>query len=239
MKFTQALFTFAMTTVLSSCATTHAPYSERGTAYYPAPAAAPTKPAMSKSECHKIKSYKLGLVDGQQGKARSSEFATLTESCSVHKVKLQPKQYSEGWTQGNKTFCQSKNLFKLGKEGQSFPEACQNQRVAQRAFEKGQKAVEQRASAPSEQLSSNSGAISPAPAVTVSELTDLENQLQEILENKEQIKNDLDFFRDGVVHNQRESQLQELSAREETLREQIKSFKQANSGKGKKTHLSA
>ncbi len=221
MKLTHALFSLALTTALCGCAEMNEPAANV------APAVKHNKPAMTKSQCRKMKSFKQGQLDGQQGKSKT-EFADLAESCSPHKVKLQEKKYVQGWNQGNKSYCQPKNMIKLAKQGQTFPEACQNQRVAERAYEKAKKSSDQRA----EVSSDKNGILSAAqamntPVATPGKLAELETQLQDIRENKSQVQNDLDFFRDGVVHNQREQQLQELSSRENDLIEQIKSVKQA------------
>ena len=210
MKFTRSLLALSLSVALYGCATTETSQN---------PVMQPVKP-VTKAQCRKIKSYRQGLMDGKQGKARS-EFAAIVDGCREHHVKLQPKRYVQGWDVGIKQYCNSTMLYKMGKSGEEFPSMCEKKGAAAKAFAKGQKASNIKAASitPAQPVAPIQVAANP------SELSDLEAQLQEILENKAQIENDLDFFREGLVHQQRKTQLQELNRRESELRAQIKSYR--------------
>ena len=78
--------------------------------------------SISEEECLLGDWYQVGLSDGQKGK--NSHAAEYNKDCSEYQVQVDVKLYSEGRSEGLKSFCTYENGVSLSKSNQSYNNVC-------------------------------------------------------------------------------------------------------------------
>ncbi len=78
---------------------------------------------LSKGECIEADWYKIGFIDGKNGKPRSV-LNSHRESCKKHGVTPNREHYYIGRSKGINTYCTPENGFLIGKQGGYYKQVC-------------------------------------------------------------------------------------------------------------------
>lgn len=74
-------------------------------------------------QCQTMDWHQVGYLDGQQGKNQRDLQKDITD-CARFKLKVNTKAYKRGWRSGTRVYCQPKNGFRLGVNGQRYNPIC-------------------------------------------------------------------------------------------------------------------
>lgn len=95
-------------------------------------------PHWTKAQCTSIDMHQKGLEDGRSGHD-SSTFANYQNDCNSYKITLNRQRYMNGWKAGNGEYCETNNIYLVGKSGKPYPVVCRSSVPLRRAYDRGYK----------------------------------------------------------------------------------------------------
>lgn len=95
---------------------------------------------LSEQQCATANWAQIGLADGEKGRG-SDRVKSHVNSCGHAGISVDTKNWMQGWTQGNATYCTPKAIFDRAKRGYKLREVCPKADRAklEAAFAKGYK----------------------------------------------------------------------------------------------------
>ncbi|MGX5175298.1 DUF2799 domain-containing protein [Aliikangiella sp. IMCC44653] len=79
--------------------------------------------SMSEGQCHTANWYQVGFDDGYL--AKGSRIDAHYDACSEYNITVNQAQYHQGYEQGLRNYCTSRNGWRRGTEGTPYSNFCQ------------------------------------------------------------------------------------------------------------------